>query len=310
MKYSGFDPQLKLAMAPQFAAHMAGEKVYPIGIEISPSGVCQASCDFCFYANTGELGNHRKVFLELQRSMGLLNECRKLGIKAVTWTGGGEPTLHPQFAALVDWAFANEIQQGLFTNALTWPQYDVTCLQWIRVTMTDKPYKVDCIKPLRACKTLGFAFNYAGPQDDSYLFETLGLAQHVQADYVQVRPALKFHGETVDIAPPAFTHPLMQVTEYKFEEAKVPHGTHYKTCEAYHVLTPFVWENADVDVCAYMRKHDGYRLGNLYKQSLKEILDSAPASVPVHKNCQTCCKLHEANLMIHRAREVEDESFP
>jgi len=43
-----FAPREKLALHPQFAAYMAGEKVYPIGLEISPSGVCQAECPFVF----------------------------------------------------------------------------------------------------------------------------------------------------------------------------------------------------------------------------------------------------------------------
>jgi hypothetical protein len=187
------------------------------------------------------------------------------------------------------------------------PKYDPAQLDWIRVTMTDKPYKPECIKPLRAAKTLGFAFNYAGPQDDAYLWQTLKLATEMDADYVQLRPALAFHGKTVDIEPPPFTHPLLQVTDYKFEDAKKPHG--YAACEGYHFV-PFIWEDGNVDVCAYMRKHEGYTLGNLYKDSLRDILDRAPASVPVHANCQVCCKNHEINKAIHHARQLQDKDFP
>ena len=72
-----FDPQAKLALHPQFASYMRGEKVYPVGIEISPSGVCQASCDFCFYANTGELGSHRNVFLSDYTLKAVLHEASR-----------------------------------------------------------------------------------------------------------------------------------------------------------------------------------------------------------------------------------------
>lgn len=302
-----FDPQAKLALHPQFASYMRGEKVYPIGIEISPSGVCQASCDFCFYANTGELGAHRKVFLGKERVLRLFEECYSIGVKAITWTGGGEPSLHPNIAWFVYQAYKNDLKQGMFTNALAMPAYDAAQLSWIRVTMTDKPYKVDCIKPLRAAKTLGFAFNYAGPQDIPYLEDTLALAEVVRADYVQVRPALAFHGQTVDIEPPPLTHPLLFVTGYKFEEAKKKHG--YATCEGYHFV-PFLWEDGNLDVCGYMRKHEGYTLGNVYKDSLKDILDRAPASVPVHPQCQVCCKNHEINKAVHHARSLQDANFP
>ncbi len=300
-------PQEKLALHPQYAAYLAGERVYPINVEISPSGLCQAECPFCFFAGTGELGHHRNVMLDQNRTLGLLYEMKVLGVKSVSWTGGGEPTLHRHFGDFARAAAGLGLDQGLFTNALAEPKYDPSLFSWIRVTMTDKPFREDLIAKLRPAKALGIAFNYAGPQDDDYLRETLGLAERARADYVQVRPALAFHGQTVDIAPPAIEHPLLYVTPYKFEDAKRKHG--YATCEAFH-FSPFVWENGNVDVCAYMRKHDGYRLGNIYEDSLKTILDRAPRSVPVSPLCQVACKLHEMNKAVHRGRALEDKNFP
>lgn len=302
-----FDPPSKLTLHTQFADYMAGLPIYPINVEISPSGVCQASCQFCFYANTGELGSHRNVMLETPRTLKLLNELGMLGVKSVSWTGGGEPTLHPSFSMFVEELHSVGLHQGLFTNALAQPKYDPSKFDWIRVTMTDKPYQEDYIKELREATALGFAFNYSGPNDETYLLQTLELAERVGADYVQVRPALRFHGETVDIAPPTLQHRLLYVTDYKFEQAKVRHS--YDRCEGYH-LGCFIWEDGNVDTCAYMRKHDGYRLGNIYQSRLKDILDRAPDSVPVHTQCQVCCKLHETNLTIHAARELQDVNFP
>lgn len=302
-----FDPRLKLAMHPQFSAYLAGERVYPINVEISPSGICNASCDFCWYAHTSEKEGHRKVFLDTTRGSQLLRECEALGAKSVSWTGGGDPSLHPDIATFLGTADSLGIEQGMFTNALANPKYDPALLSWVRVTMTDKPYRVEYIRQLRAAKTLGFAFNYSGANDDAYLWETLRVAEEVQADYVQVRPMLRHKGETVDIKPPGICHPLLHITGYKFEEARKPHG--YKACEGYH-LSCFVWEDGNVDTCAYMRGHQGYTLGNVYKDSLKDILDRAPPSVPVDAQCQVCCKLHETNRAIHDARKVEDRNFP
>jgi len=301
------DPRGKIALHAAFAGYLAGERVYPVNIEISPCGVCNASCAFCFYANTGELGGHRQVFLQRTHLECVLEDARALGVKSITWTGGGEPTLYPKFGDIAAFTSSLNLQQGLFTNALATPRYDPSFFEWIRVTMTDRPYRRECIAPLRAAKTLGFAFNWSGPRDEAYLIETLGLAADLGADYVQVRPALAFHGQTVDIAPPSFEHPLLHVTHYKFEEAKKKHG--YARCEAYH-LNPFIWEDGNVDVCAYMRKHPGYTLGNIYHHRLQDILDRAAASVPVSDSCQVCCKLHEMNVAIHEARSLEDRNFP
>jgi MoaA/NifB/PqqE/SkfB family radical SAM enzyme len=232
----------------------------------------------------------------------------QLGVKSISWTGGGDPSLHPDICELVAYAY-QDFRQGMFTNALAMPQYNPVLMSWIRVTMTDKPYREDVLLKLRGARTLGFAFNYSGPHDDDYLRETLDVAERVRANYVQVRPALKFHGETVDIKPPEMVHPLLVITDYKFREARLPHGTHYQRCEAYH-FSPMIWEDGNVDVCAYMRKHEGYTLGNINTESLKTILDRAPQTVPVHDKCQVCCRLHEMNKAITHARELEDVTFP
>lgn len=302
-----FNPRFKLTVHRQFVDYLAGDKINPINVEISPSGVCQAGCMFCVYANSNEQEGHRKVFLQPSRLLQLLDECAALQVKSISWTGGGEPSLHPAIADAVDRCTSLGLDQGMFTNALAQPRYDPAKLNWIRITMTDKPMKVECIKPLRAARTLDFAFNYAGPQDDTYLWQTLDVAEQVDADYVQVRPALRWHGETVEIEPPKIVHPLIHITTYKFEQAKVKHS--YKRCEGYHFI-PFVWEDGNVDVCAYMRRYPSYTLGNLYQQSLSEILDKAPRSVAVHDNCQVCCKLHETNLAIDESRCIEDKNFP
>lgn len=261
----------------------------------------------CFYANTGELGSHRKVFLDTIKTAELLSEMASLGVKSVSWTGGGDPSLHPEIGTLVDSAAIDDLKQGMFTNALAKIRFNPTLLDWVRVTMTDKPFNLENIRQLRQCKTLGFAFNWSGSQDEDYLKQTLDVAYAVKADYVQVRPALKFHGQTVDIEPPAFDDPMMQVTGYKFDEAKHKHG--YADCVAYH-LVPFVWEDGNVDVCSYMRKYPGYTLGNVYQDSFKAIMDRAPQSVPVLDSCQVCCRLHEANKYVHQARSVPDADFP
>ncbi len=300
-------PFQKLATHPQYADYLAGKPIVPVNVEISPSGVCNASCDFCFYANTGELGSHRKVFLDYGTLHQLISDCQNLGVRSISWTGGGDPSLYPSIGPAVSCASRFGLRQGMFTNALAKPKYQPERLDWIRVTRTDKPYNVEALHILRRCETLGFAYNYAGPHDLQDLFHTLFLAEEVKADYVQLRPALKFHGETVDIQPPNINHPLLVTTGYKFEDARVKHG--YKTCEGYHFV-PFVWEDGNVDVCAYMRKERGYTLGNLYQESFADIMRKAPTFVPVLPNCQVCCRNHEINKAIHGARELLDREFP
>ena len=66
-------------------------------------------------------------------------EAKKLGTKAISFTGGGEPTIHKDYLELIK--FTNEIgfDVGTITNgsAITERNVDtiIENLQWIRISM-------------------------------------------------------------------------------------------------------------------------------------------------------------------------------
>jgi len=304
-----FDTVGKLARNVQFADYLDGKKIYPVGLEISPVGTCNADCPFCFYTH-GKDGpaKHRKVWIERIPLLQCLAQAALLGIKSITWTGGGEPSLHFKFELMVERAHDLGLAQGILTNALELPLYKPEFLEWARITVTNKSFHRGALERIRdKVKTVGFVFNYTGVRDIERIWETLHLAEDLQADYVQVRPALGYLGATVDILPPRIEHPLLYMPREKFQEASRKHG--YTQCEGFH-FQPFIWETGSVDVCPYMSKWENYHLGNIYKESLADILDRLPDSVPVSEFCQVCCRHHETNKALHRARTLENVRFP
>lgn len=300
-----FNPQAKLARNPAFAKFIAGEKIPPINVEVSVSHVCQRTCQWCFYAGTHEKMGPNSI-METEVAMKLLFEMRLMGCKAVTWTGGGEPTLHPDFHALVNFAALQGLSQGLFTNGFRRPKYDAAKLDWIRVSNTDKDWPVENMKLIREkAKAMGMAVNYVG--DDAVVYRALDVGREVGVDYVQVRPALNLRGLVTDRQPPEVKDPLLHITEYKFQDCPNPHG--YSNCYGFH-FTPFVWHDGDVDVCGYHRKKGPpYTIGNLYRQGFTGIMENAPRHVPVCSTCQVACKNHEINKLINASSEVVDCNF-
>lgn len=300
-----FDPQAKLAMHEKFRRFVNGEKVYPVNLEISPSHVCNAQCEWCFYAGT-HLKAKNDAFLDTGIATNLIYDAHKLGIEALTWTGGGEPTLHPDFDALTRTANGLGLKQGLFTNALNWPRYFPLNFEWIRVSNTNKAWPENNIGYLREhTRVLGMALNYIG--DDKAVDEAIRVGKKIGVDYVQIRQALNLRGHVTERTPPKGLDKIAFVTEYKFEDSQNPHG--YTECYGFNFV-PFIWHNGNVDVCGYHPKTGGrYTLGNLKERSLKEIIDFAPRHVPVIDSCQVCCKNHEANKLINRAKKLEDRSF-
>lgn len=299
-----FNPQLKLASDERFHKFLRGEKVYPINIEVSPSHTCQAKCPWCFYAGTHikkSIGMMDKTILTT-----LIKDLAALGVKALTWTGGGEPTLHPDFPEMVKLTHSLGMKQGLFTNALAKPEYDPLLFEWIRVSNTDKEWPVKHLEYLRGeTKVLGMAYNYAG--NDEEVEESVKVGKEVKVDYVQIRQALNLRGLVTNRPPPDLKDPIMFITYYKFDDSSNPHG--YTKCYGYNFV-PFVWYNGNVDVCGYMNKCGApYTLGNLHQKPFKQIFDEAPRHVPVVGMCQVACKNHEINKMINQSLELKDKEF-
>jgi MoaA/NifB/PqqE/SkfB family radical SAM enzyme len=303
-----FEPGLKVARHKRFLEYLDGAFVAPINVEISPSGICNASCERCFYRQDPKkiCGLDKEMFDEGHMER-LLKEAHGFGVRSISWTGGGEPTLHTSFYKFVKLAYDERVRQGLFTNGLGKMKFDPSKLDWIRVTKTNHDWNVENLKYLRNCNTLGLCINYRGEIDDLVIDQALEVGEKVGVTYIQVRPALNIAGQKTVIKVPLRKHPLLQITDYKF--VGVEEEREYELCEGFHFV-PFIWQDGDVDVCGYHRKDQRFNLGNVYKESFESIMKKAPLFVPVIENCQTCCKLNAVNSTIAKMRTLEDVDFP
>ena len=291
-----FNPQAKIVKHPELLKYLNGYQIVPINIEVSTCGFCNASCPWCFYSN-----EQLKKNLDTDIISKFLLDVELFGVKAITFTGGGEPTLHPDFNKII--ALTN-MDKGLITNALKIPKFDPTIFSWIRVSKTDKELNLESLKILRECRKIGICINYTGDEDE--LKRILEVAYKIDVDYVQVRPALNMNGEKTFIKVPSITDSKLLITEYKFEEAKK--DREYKKCEGFHFV-PFLWEDGRLDVCAYMRFNQEYNIGNIYENTFEELLVNFKPFVKVSKQCQICCKNHEINKMIFNLRNIDDVNF-
>jgi sulfatase maturation enzyme AslB (radical SAM superfamily) len=297
----------KLVTHDEFHRYMRGETVPIINVEVSPSSVCNAGCKKCLYKGDK---NKKDRFIDTQKIGRFLIEGSYSGLKAVTWTGGGEPTLHPSFSFIVEAInIQGKIKQGLFTNALAKIEYKPSVLLWIRITKTNLPFPVENIKILSdQCETVGICINYGGvPKQIDEIKQALSIAHKYNLAYVQVRPLMNTLGKTTRISPPDITDSKLIIDEEKFWECS--HADRgYTKCEAYH-FSPTVWENGQMDVCGYMRHNKAYKIGNIYTDSFMELIAKMPKSLPVLSDCMICCKNNETNRFISDMRNIECKDF-
>ena len=126
--------------------YLKNQKYDPITIEIDPSNACNHSCPFCI---SGHL--HLKKFKGTElfnRTMlsepvfqNLIEDLTKTNIKAINWTGGGEPTQNPYLGRAISFIKKNsKIEMGMFSNGSLIERFDlfeifVKSLEWIRISI-------------------------------------------------------------------------------------------------------------------------------------------------------------------------------
>ena len=91
-----------------------GKKVNPINLEINLTNICNHKCIWCTY---GYLHNNADT-LDKKNVKSVIDDAYKLGVKSITWTGGGEPLVHKDFYELISYAATYKFKQGLNTNGV------------------------------------------------------------------------------------------------------------------------------------------------------------------------------------------------
>jgi len=111
------------------------KEINPIHLQVCPTNKCNLSCSFCS-CNSRERGDE----LPYSHLEEIVDISSKLGVKAFTITGGGEPTLHPHINEFIEYAYSKNIDLGLVSNGLKLTNlYPSTIpkLTWIRVSFED-----------------------------------------------------------------------------------------------------------------------------------------------------------------------------
>lgn len=125
----------KLHLHPERVAQwMRGETIYPLYMELSPSGACNHRCTFC----TMDFMGYRARFLDVEVMEQRLAEFGSLGVKAIMFAGEGEPLLNKHIDRLALAAHNAGINISFTTNAvLLKPELSEKLLpvtSWIKVS--------------------------------------------------------------------------------------------------------------------------------------------------------------------------------
>jgi MoaA/NifB/PqqE/SkfB family radical SAM enzyme len=112
-----------------------GESVYPIYMEVSPSGACNHRCSYCGLDFMGYKPNFLKANILKER----LSELGELGLKSIMYAGEGEPFLHPEMVSIIEHTKESGIDVALTTNGVLLRKEIVERVlintEWIKVSI-------------------------------------------------------------------------------------------------------------------------------------------------------------------------------
>lgn len=118
---------------------LKGETIYPIEIEISPSGACNHRCTFCAVDYIG----YHSTFLDKSTLVPNMLELKKRGLKSVICSGEGEPLLNPEMPDMANQMSEMGLDVAMSTNgvlldkekadeclgAFTWIRYSIASFE-------------------------------------------------------------------------------------------------------------------------------------------------------------------------------------
>lgn len=114
----------------------------PLHIRIKPTNACNHNCSYCAYrVDNLQLGQDMKTrdFIPKEKMLEIIEDLRKMKVKAVTFSGGGEPFCYPyladavlklikskiSFASLTNGSLLCGEIAGLFSSYATWVRISI-----------------------------------------------------------------------------------------------------------------------------------------------------------------------------------------
>jgi MoaA/NifB/PqqE/SkfB family radical SAM enzyme len=267
-----------------------GEWVPPISCEIDPSNRSMLDCEFCMFEKYRKLSGEN---LDLNTYISLVGELHNMGTKSITFTGGGEPLLNPNFNLMVNIALALGFEIGLVTNGILLHKLEnISKFKFIRVSL-DAHNRHDYLKvkrmdffdkvienisiSLKYNPTIGISYVVC-PDNKNDLQKAEELASNLGVAYIQIKPAY-INGNIFSNFNFPDGRPTIETKRYKPVD-NIP-------CTIAG-LVGIVGADSNVYFCCQHRGKSHFTLGNLKERSFKEIWYSRMKLIPDVSKCPSC----------------------
>lgn len=111
---------LKIFAHPEKIKSIAeGDRTAPLYVRIKPTNKCNHNCNYCHYASGQYLdlqGQENRNQIPWEMMQEIIKDLADMGVKAVTFSGGGEPLLYPRIIEAMQQLLEYDIDLSIITN--------------------------------------------------------------------------------------------------------------------------------------------------------------------------------------------------
>lgn len=119
---------------------VSGERIAPIYVRVKPTNACNQNCYYCHYKNPYlTLDQYRPGdALAREKMMEIIRDFKEIGVKAITFSGGGEPLLYPYIEETMEAVLEAGIDLSIITNGSLLRGRKAELLaqaKWVRISL-------------------------------------------------------------------------------------------------------------------------------------------------------------------------------
>ena len=326
----------KLDLHPHRVADwLDGKDIYPIYLEVSPSGACNQRCSFCAF----DYLDYEPEFLDLERMDTMWREMADLGIKSIMLAGEGEPLMSEDIIPLIQHIYSAGIDVSMTTNGALiddqFIEYGLVALSWIKVSVnaglaetykkihgTDDFDKVlSNIRKMVAFKKSkpflgGLTIGVQMVALQNNLKEIPELADHckkIEVDYFSVKAYSKHPMTDKKVITPDVIVPY-NIFDVIYRNPNIRRK--YDKCYAVPFFWAYIRSNADVYACSNFLGDERFKIGNLYEQDFKDIWNSDKRkeimeyvdNMDIKKECRSLCRMNRCNEYLYRLKHPDNHT--
>lgn len=295
---------------PRINQWLKGENIYPIYIEISLYGGCNHRCIFCAF----DFLKYEPEALDENCLKKFIHAAVEKGVKAILYSGEGEPLLHEKAADIILFTSKAGIDVALVTNGVFFDKVKAEKLlghlKWLKVSLdagTEKTYAVmhrtkkedfnivienlkDAVK-IRKKKdyhcTIGAQFLLM-PQNYREVITLARILRRIGVDYLVIKPFSQ-HPSSNNSINPKFKYKNLfyleeELARYSRDNfhiifrrqamEKLQDAKSYKRCLGIPFAT-HITAKGDIYPCAAFLGKKDFMFGNMCKENFKNIWNGA-----------------------------------